>query len=292
MTTDLYTIFVKVSETLNLSRAAEELFLSQPAVSQAIAQLERQLGLVLFERLPRGVRLTAEGELFYQKVSAGLSMIRQAEAELHEVRDLRAGRLRLGVSPIVARYRLPRMLKQFRESFPLIRVSILSGTTKDLSTGLRNGSVDLVIGFRPEVKDVIFHRLLDIQEVFVATPALAESLPRPMTYSELAKQSLIMLDQRSESRRRLDEHFLSHQVTLRPEIELADYDLLLAFAKQSLGIASVLKQFHQEPDLMEIHLEKPLPKRALGYYYRKAQALSPSATAFIKLLQEYAYDNS
>lgn len=288
MKTDLYTIFVKVSETLNFSKAADELFLSQPAVSQSIAQLERQLGQILFERLPRGVRLTPEGEDFYQKVAQGLSLIRQAELELKDVRELRAGRLRIGVSPIVARYRLPEILKRFRENYPLVRVRILSGTTKDLADGIQSGSVDLVIGFRPDgLRDVEFHRLLDVQDIFVAQTEIAKTLPQPLAYQDLRQQHLIMLDQKSETRRKLDDYLRRHDIELQPEIELADYDLLLAFAKQGLGLASVFKEFHSEPDLQEIQLEKPLPKRALGYYYRKAQPLSPSATALIQLLQEY-----
>lgn len=287
MTTDLYTIFLKVCQTSNLSRAADELFLSQPAVSQAIAQLERQLGQVLFERLPRGVRLTSEGEVFYHKVSQGMQLIRQAENDLRDVQELKSGRLRLGVSPIVARFRFPEIVKRFREAYPGIRVRILSGTTKDLADGLRSGSVDLVIGFKPEgMREVSFHKLLDIQDVFVTSKELAEKIPQPLSYADLSRQPLIMLDQRSETRRKLDDYFRQHDISLRTEIELADYDLLLAFAKQGLGLASVLKQFQAEESVQEIELEKPLPVRALGYYYRKGQPLSPSATAFIQLLQE------
>lgn len=287
MTTDLYKIFVTVCETSNLSRAAEQLYLTQPAVSQAIAQLERQLGQVLFERLPRGVRLTAEGELFYQKVSAGLNLIAQAESDLIELRELRAGRLRLGVSPIVARYRLPQILKRFREAYPLIQMQIFSGTTQDLSDQLIGGAVDLVIGFKPDHRgDIDFTRLIDIQDTFVAANDLAGQISQPLSYHDLSQQALIMLDQKSETRRKLEDYFRRYQVTLTPDIELADYDLLIAFAKEGLGLASVFKEFHQDPEIVEIELEKPLPKRALGYYYRRSQVLSPSAQALVELLEE------
>lgn len=293
MTTDIYTIFVKVCRTSNFSRAAEELFLSQPAVSQAIAQLESQLGQVLFERLPRGVRLTSEGELFFHKVSQGLQLIRQAEKELSDVKELRAGRLRLGVSPIVARYRLPEILKKYRKEYSGINVRILSGTTKDLSDHLRNGLVDLVIGFKPDIlQEIEFQKLLDIQDVFVANKQVSKGITAPLSYEDLSKQPLIMLDQRSETRRKLDDHFRQQGIKLKPEIELADYDLLLAFAKQGLGLASVLKQFQTDETIVEIKLEKPLPVRALGYYYRKGQPLSPSTTAFIQLLQEIKHDRT
>lgn len=282
-----YEIFLKVAELENFSKAASELFMTQPAVSQAMHALESELGLPLFTRHAKGVRLTPEGEVFHDKIKEGMAILQKAEQGMKELKELKSGMLRLGVSDIVSRYVLPPKLKQFISKYPRIQVKILNGTTRELEQWLHQGEIDLVIGFQPEETGTVhFRRMMDIHDVFAASPEVFSTLPRIMTYEELAAQKLIMLDTKSEARKRMAAHFRQHGVQLRPDMELASHDLLIEFARQGLGIACISKEFSMPEDLEEIILNKPLPKRVMGYYFKHGTALNQAAKAFVRILEE------
>lgn len=288
-----YEIFIKVAELENFSKAASELFLTQPAVSQAIRSLENDLGLPLFTRHAKGVRLTPEGQIFHDKIKEGIAIIRHAEREMKELKELKSGMLRLGVSDIVSRYVLPSSLKRFTSKYPRIQVKILNGTTRELEQWLHQGEIDLVIGFQPEeASNVHFHKIMDIHDVFAACRDVFSTLPRIMSYEQLAEQKLIMLDTKSEARNRMSAHFRQHGVQLKPDMELASHDLLIEFARQGLGIACINKEFSLAEDLEEIILNKPLPKRVMGYYSKNGTALNQAAKAFVRILEEDRHEYS
>ncbi|WP_459129438.1 LysR family transcriptional regulator [Guggenheimella bovis] len=283
MKLSIYQVFLKACEKKNFSQAAQELFLTQPAVSQMMSSLEEELQTTLFVRLPRGVQLTEEGQAYYLKVKEAMKLLSDAEELLSDRKALRSGVLRLAVSDMVSRYLLPETLKLFSRKYPALKVRILSGTTKELEEHLRAGDVDLVIGFIPDdERELIFHELLRVHDGFVASEELLHSLPEKPTIQDLKKHRIMMLDRRSESRKRTDATLLANGIELKPDIELASHDLLIEFARHSLGIALLTLEFSE--DLKEIKLPLSLPSRPIGYYYRKSSPLTKASEAFIDLL--------
>ncbi len=151
--------FVALARTKNFTRAAEELHLSQPALSRAIQKLEDQLGQPLFERKPREVLLTDLGELLHERAREILQLVEDTFSELAEAG--RRGRIRLGAIPTIAPYFLPAVLSRFAELHPEVAVSVLEDTTEVLVKRCSMGEIDLAIVALP-----ILARQLQVEPLF------------------------------------------------------------------------------------------------------------------------------
>lgn len=284
MNMNLYQIFVAVAEKGNFSKAAEELFLSQPAVSQMIAQLEQELDCKLFIRQSRGVSLTTEGQEFYHLVKTGIQQLEKANLRIKEMKSLEWGNLRLGASDTISRYILPRHLKEFSQINPELRISIKNGTSMELENMLLNGEIDLVIGFEPKHPDEIeFKTLMTLHEVFVTSEEYLKKVPQPLTSENIDEVKIMLLDEKSQTRKEINKMLILQNIIIKPEVELANYELLAEFAKQGLGIAILSKELVEGLHVIDSNIE--LPTRDVGYYYKKKTDLSLAAQAFIKTLK-------
>ena len=154
----LYRIFYTTARTGNISRAAEELFISQPAVSKSISRLEQSLGTELFTRSSRGVQLTEEGELLYSHVRSAFQTLESAENQLRIRREFGMGQLRIGVSSTLCKYILLPCLKDFVKLHPHLRVTISCQSTNHTMRMLEEGELDLGLTGKPEKLGCIFQR--------------------------------------------------------------------------------------------------------------------------------------
>ncbi|CAO3421183.1 LysR family transcriptional regulator [Azospirillum endophyticum] len=145
MTLEQLRIFATVAEMLHFTRAAEVLHLSQPAVSAAIAALEAEHGLRLFDRIGRRVELTAAGQLLHGQARAILAKVEEAGTMLAELSGLSRGALRLAASQTVGNHWLPRHLLRFAEAYPGIRVDLSIGNTEQVAEAVRDGRAELGI---------------------------------------------------------------------------------------------------------------------------------------------------
>ena len=119
-----YRVFYYVAKTGSFSQAAQELCISQPAVSQSIKQLESQLGGSLFYRLPRGVQLTSEGEVLYSYIAQGYEYFMMAEKKFLEMQQLDAGEVRIGASDMTIQFYLLPYLEQFHQRYPKVKIQV------------------------------------------------------------------------------------------------------------------------------------------------------------------------
>ena len=243
---ELYRVFRAVAEKGSISAAAQELFISQPAVSQSIRQLEEQLHLRLFSRSSRGVVLTHEGQLLLEYVRRGLGLLESGEEKLSQVRELLAGELTIGASDTVTKtYLLPK-LEAFHKAYPDIRIRILNGTTKMVLDLLHAGQVD--VAFASESQDASVYAVrhcLDTHMVFVASPEYPCDFERAYTAAEMAAFPLILLERKASSRLYLERFFREQGVEIEPEIELGSHNLLISLARIGLGVACVTEEFSQ-----------------------------------------------
>ena len=243
---ELYRVFRAVAEKGSISAAAQELFISQPAVSQSIRQLEEQLHLRLFSRSSRGVVLTHEGQLLLEYVRRGLGLLESGEEKLSQVRELLAGELTIGASDTVTKtYLLPK-LEAFHKAFPDIRIRILNGTTKMVLDLLHAGQVDVAFASESQDESVYAVRhCLDTHMVFVASPEYPCDFERAYTAAEMAAFPLILLERKASSRLYLERFFREQGVEIEPEIELGSHNLLISLARIGLGVACVTEEFSQ-----------------------------------------------
>ena len=146
---EYYKIFYYVARSGGITQAAEELALSQPAVSQSIKNLERQLKLTLFVRMKKGVRLTREGELLYSYVSRGYEYIRQGEQKVQEMLDLDLGEIHIGASDMTLQFYLLPWLEQFHRRYPGIKVTVTNAPTPETIRHLMDGRIDFGVVSTP-----------------------------------------------------------------------------------------------------------------------------------------------
>ncbi len=288
---DRYQIFCQVVESMSFSSAAKKLYMTQPAVSQAISNLEEELGLRLFARTPKGVSLTKDGRLLYEHVSAALNLIRAGEKKLYEARGLLVGELKLGVGDTISRYYLLPYLEKFHREYPGIKLRIINRTTPELCEMIKSGDIDLgLVNLPVKEADFVVEECMTVHDVFVCGAEFHEKLKdrESLDVWQITDYPLILLENKSNSRQYVEKWFQSRGVPLVPEIELGSHELLLEFAKINLGLACVIREFSQDylqnGILHEVPLKDPIPARSIGYCYLKSVPLSPASSAFVNTL--------
>lgn len=286
---ELYKIFYYAAKAENFSVAAEQLFITQSAVSQAIKNLETKLGISLFFRKTRHLTLTHEGELLYSHISQAFNFIKTAENKLSEIQLLDAGEIRVGASDTVCKYYLLPYLEKFTHLYPKIKIRVINRTSSQLTESLHRGLIDLAIITLPTAdKTVKINQLVSVEDILVASPKFGELQAKKVDWSELNKYPLLMLERSSATRRNFDRYLGQKGVVLAPELELESVDLLVEFAKIGLGIGFVLKESAQNAlqsgELFEVETNEKLPLRQLGAATIENVPLSQAALKFMSLL--------
>lgn len=288
-----YKIFREVARCHSFSRAAREIYISQPAVSQAIANLEETLHTALFIRGARGVTLTPEGRLLYDYVEPALSLLETGEEKLSEMAKLLKGEVKIAAADTISRHFLLPYLRNFHEKHPEIHLQVINRTSEQSISLLKTGAVDFAFANLPlETEGLVIEHCMDIHDIFVAGSKYSHLAHQPLTPEQLAAQPLIMLERMSNSRRLVDRHFLDFGVELQPEIELCSYDLMLDFASIGLGIACVIREFatphFTQGELFEVPLTCPLPPRSIGLCRLQNVPMSFAAGEFYRMIAQRA----
>lgn len=286
---ELYRVFCEVAKQKSLSKAASSLYMTQPAVSQSIAQLERELGLRLFTRTSKGVILTNEGKLLFEYANSAINLINKGEEKLEEWKNLSAGELKIGVGDTISRYFLLPYLEKFHKLYSNIKLKIMNKTTLELCALVKSGEIDIAICNLPiEEPALEIIKIMDIHDIFVCGNVYKEKLSAALSLKELSNLPLILLEPKSNSRRYVEKFFLSKGISIKPEIELGSHDLLLEFARINLGVSCVIREFSQEylkkKELFEIKLNENIPERSIGICFLKSVSLSPTSERFVQIL--------
>lgn len=172
-----YKIFYEVAKAGNISKAADTLYISQPAVSKSIHKLEQALNHALFIRSKKGVRLTEEGETLYQHLATAFESIESAEKKLKRIGQLGMGQLRIGVSTSLCKYILLPYLQDFIQENPHVKVSIECNPTYETIQMLKQGKIDIgLICETPLDKPFHFMPLRFIQDTFITTQTYLDNL--------------------------------------------------------------------------------------------------------------------
>lgn len=166
-----YRIFYTVANTGNISKAAKELYISQPAISKSISKLEAELGTALFARSSKGVTLTEEGQVLYEYVERAFDSLNMGEENLKNYKELGIGHIRIGVSTSLCKHILLDYLKDFIKENPNIKFSIDCHSTLNTIKLLKNDDIDIGLICNTELpKGIVYSPVKEIHDVFVASP--------------------------------------------------------------------------------------------------------------------------
>ena len=269
-----YKIFYEVAKAGNISKAAKELYISQPAISKAISKLEDSIGIPLFTRSSRGVQLTAEGQILFEYAKEAFEALTRGEQELKRIQEFDIGHLRIGVSNTLCKYVLLPYLKTFIDQYPHMRISIEGQSTAQTIAGLEQHKLDLGLIAEPAShRDLTFIPVMDIQDTFVTTPSYLENLYlREGKDADIFETGNIMLlDQSNMTRIHVDQYLEEYSIIPHQVLEVTTMDLLIEFVRIGLGVGSVIKEFIKDDletgKLVQLKLDVPIHKRTVGFAY-------------------------
>lgn len=289
-----YRIFYTVANTGNISKAAKELYISQPAISKSIQKLEESVGCKLFSRSSRGVVLTDEGKLLYEHVSEAFETLTMGEEKLKRSIELGVGHLKIGVSSTLCKYLLLPYLKEFIRQNPHISISISCQSTNDTLKLLEDNKIDIGLIGKPEnLKNIHFDFLEEIEDIFVAAKDYLRNLKARGIQKDhiLQNSTLMLLDKNNMTRQYIDDYLQENQIIIKDSIDISDMDLLIDFARIGVGVACVIKNFVREDlengTLVEIPLGFPIHKREVGFAYKTTTKPSKSLAEFIHFYKTY-----
>ncbi|WP_110953723.1 LysR family transcriptional regulator [Anaerosinus massiliensis] len=288
---ELYRIFYTTAKMGSISKAAKALYTSQPAVSQAIKQLEKKLGGEVFYRNAKGVSLTTEGEVLYRYIEQGYSLIQTGEQKFSELKKMTAGQLRLAVCSAVCKYAVLEYISQYNERYPDIYLQVKDESSKEIARLLNMGKIDLGIINLDHLDHDQFEIIsaLNVQDCFVVGEHYKFLCNTPISVHTLAKNyPLIMLQKGGNTRAYIDEYFFSQGIELMPQIELSNLDLIVAFTIKGMGAACVMEEYVQKElesqSLYKLKLQEEIPLRKLGVVIKRDMPLSTAARNFIELM--------
>ena len=286
-----YKIFYEVAKAGNISKAAKELYISQPAISKAISKLEDSLGLSLFTRSSRGVQLTTEGEILFNHAKEAFDALDRGEEELRRIQEFDIGHLRIGVSNTLCKYILLPYLKTFIDQYPHMKVTIESQSTVQTLARLEQQKLDFGLVAEPSLRGGLsFIPVMDIQDTFVTTRHYLENLylreGRDTNVFEAG--NIMLLDENNMTRHHVDDYMNEHGIIPHQILEVTTMDLLIEFAKIGLGIACVIRELVQKEldsgALVEIPLKNPIHRRTIGFAYPPT-----NQTLALKTFLEFLY---
>ncbi len=285
--------FESVSRHLHFTRAAEELNVAQPSVSQQIRKLEDELGTPLFHRMKRRVALTEAGTLFLRHTRAVLQQLEEARIEVQELSGLRKGSLAVGAPPSVGTHLLPKALAAFSRQHPGISLTFREGGSRTLVQLLEEGELDLAVVIQPIRHPVLETLPLLDEELLLAVPKthrLASNGKTSVKLKELAQEPFVLL---REGAYDLRDQTLSacRRVGFEPHVALdgGEMDSVLRFVAENLGVAilpaMVLRDVDPRRGPVAVRLRSPRLTRTLVLARRRDRYFSASAQEFMRILR-------
>ncbi|HUW50657.1 MAG TPA: LysR family transcriptional regulator [Sulfuricella sp.] len=285
-------VFEAVARHLSFSRAAEELHLTQPAVSMQIRQLDESVGLPLFEQIGKKIFLTDAGKEIYHYSRNIAQQLAEAEAVLEEMKGLKRGKLNISVVS-TANYFAPQLLALFCQRHSGVTLSLNVVNREVLLNQLANNEMDLgVMGQPPEGLDIVAEPFMENPLVVIASPGHPLAAERNILLPRLAEETFIVREQGSGTRSAMERFFLQHGLTLSTGMEMSTDEAIkqAVQAGMGLGIVSMLTlSLELETRRLAVLDVESFPIRRNWFVvHRKGKRLSAVAQAFKDFLLKEA----
>ncbi|MCC4603188.1 LysR family transcriptional regulator [Xanthomonas campestris pv. badrii] len=274
----------------SVSRAAEALYVSQPAVTLQLQALERDLGVPLFERSGRRLAPSREGQLLYDMALPLVESLDGLEASFREkVRGLDAGELTIAANSSTILYLLPRIVENFRARHPDVRLTLHNAISADGTDLLREDAVDLAVGSMLDVPaDLSYAPVYRFEQLLITPPDHPLARKASVTLQDLSPYPLILPPRRQVTYRLVDLIFQQARVPYTVALEVGGWEVIKQYVAMGMGISIVTAICVTEADrdrLATRSLKDFFPTRSYGVVVRKGKYLSPQARAFIELIQ-------
>ncbi|WP_411833798.1 LysR family transcriptional regulator [Pseudoxanthomonas mexicana] len=274
----------------SVSRAAEALYVSQPAISLQLQALERELGVRLFERSGRRLAPSREGQLLFELAQPLVEGIDGLEASFRDrLGGLDAGELNIAANSSTILYLLPRIVEHFRAQHPDVRLTLHNAITADGTDLLRSDAVDLAVGSMTDVPaDLSYAPIYRFEPLLITPPDHPLAKKTPLRLEDISPYGLILPPKRQITYRLVDLVFQQHRVPYTVALEVGGWEVIKQYVAMGMGISIVSSICLGEGDRERLSarpLAQWFPARSYGVVVRKGKFLSPQARAFIELIQ-------
>lgn len=229
--------FIAIAREGTVSRAAESLYLTQPAMTARLRALERDVGVELFTRTARGMRLTDAGRVYHAYAERVLALVRDARQAMRDVREGVMGELVIAAAPAVSTYVLPEVLKEFRAAHPDVRLGVRTGHSEDVLAMVLRGDVQVGLGRPIRHADITAAHLYEDEMVMVCGPRHRLANRHRVPLGELASELLILFDRTSSYHELTSAFFRESGIVPRGTMELDHAEAAKKMVELELGIA-------------------------------------------------------
>lgn len=283
--------FYHVARLRSVSRAAEHLEIGQPTVTTHLQKIEREFGVVLFDRIRRPIQLTSDGVVFYELVAPIVQGVTDGIEALKMQMDYpeHRGSFVIGAFPDLVLHHLPPLVKQFRDQYPRVQIKLVARSYSVLMEMVLAGELDIMLGSEPESQDgSLDFRYLFTSDFVLITPPGHELLTlREVTLRDIAAWPLILLQTGSQSRRILEQALRREGVPYSVTLEMDIMEMAKRYVEIGMGIALAHEYVVQPEDLAKLgirRLTSILPSTRIGLVTLKGKFLSRSVQNFIDTL--------
>ncbi|KFN43958.1 LysR family transcriptional regulator [Arenimonas oryziterrae] len=289
--------FCQVARLGSVSRAAEALFLSQPAVTLQLQALERDLGAALFERIGRRLSLTREGNALYELARPLVEGLDGLEGEFrNKLKGLEGDELHVAAGSSTILYLLPRLVQAFRESHPKVQLVLHNVTGKDGLSLLRSDAVDLAVGSMLDVPtDLSYAPVYSFDPMLIMAKGHPLAAKATLQLEDLSPYGLILPPKRLTTWRLVDLVFQQRRVPYTVALEVGGWEVIKQYVAMDMGISIVtgICLTDADRDRLEVrNLRDYFPPRSYGVVVRKGKFLSPQARAFADLVKPGAFERT
>lgn len=248
-------LYIKtIADTQSISKAAEELFIAQPSLSQALQRIERELGTHLFIREPRGMKLTYAGEKYYLMAKEILDIYSDFKSEITHINELKAGRLVIGIARYMGMNILPNILPKFNKNYPNIEIIIREENTRVLENLVLGGNVDFALTHvhKKEMNEKINYEILKEDEFLLVTPKayLKDSYKIKVKdgksyvdLRDLEGEKFILLDINKGIRKVQDRTIKSYGINPEVVFTTKNFETAKRLAANGMGITIIPKDY-------------------------------------------------
>lgn len=260
-------IFYTVCQYKNISKAAEALYTSQPAISRIISTIEKELKVELFFRSKEGVTLTKEGEALYKRIEYPFNELSRLDKEMPDKSKMFDEVVYLGATVTALNCFLFDSMNEFKKKFPNVHYRIYTGSSHSILDMVRNGKIDMAFVTTPFQKynDLKITNVYTIDNVLLCGEKYKDLANKKRSISELTKYPFILLSEEMQFRAHIDDFLIKHNVKIIPEFEADSSSVLLPMVEKNYGLAFIPSEMAKESVENKraylIELEEEIPVR-------------------------------
>ena len=287
---ELYKVFYVVAKNKNITQAANELMISQPAVSKSIKVLERDLGTPLFIRNKNGVTLNNSGEILYSKIKQAMELIMSAEDDLNSLNNMEKGTINIGAgNTITQRYLMP-FIKEFHRLYPNINVIVHTVVTEELIKRAQLGLVDIVFTHLPNniPDNYEVYKIKKLHDIFVVSKN-SEYKDKVVTKKNLGSLPLVLLPFNASNRKNFNQFCLKNNIVIHPLMEIGNDLIIEECVQGDLGIGLVVREYVQKEldnkELIELKTNFKMEEKDLVCLVESKRTHNKIIQSFIELLK-------